>query len=145
MSETLGEDDFELVRVAADIIRRRYRDGWHAVGAALRTRSGRVVSGVNLDAYVGRMAVCAEAVGAVAELGEDGVDTIVAARHPELGEGEAVVHVVSPCGGCRELILDYDRGTRVIEPDGGGLAVVKIGDLLPNKYVRCEAGAGAMS
>ena len=52
----------------------------------MRTRSGKIFTGVNLDAYLGRMAVCAEAVAlgrAVVETGGDaGIDTIVAVRHP---------------------------------------------------------------
>ncbi|MGB6655131.1 MAG: cytidine deaminase, partial [Xanthobacteraceae bacterium] len=40
-------------------IKQRYRDDWQEVGAALRTRSGKIFTGVNLDAYLGRMAVCA--------------------------------------------------------------------------------------
>ena len=41
----------------------------------MRTRDGRIYTGVNLDAYLGRMAVCAEAVAlgrAVTERGETG-------------------------------------------------------------------------
>ena len=51
----------------------------------MRTRSGKIFTGVNLDAYLGRMAVCAEAVAlgrAFVDLGDDGIDTIVAVRHP---------------------------------------------------------------
>ena len=58
----LSERDQELIVAAADAIRRRYRNDWQEVGAALRTRDGRIYTGVNLDAYLGRMAVCAEAV-----------------------------------------------------------------------------------
>jgi cytidine deaminase len=58
----LGSLDMELIEAASDAIRRRYRYDWQEVGAALRTRSGRVFTGVSLDAYLGRMAVCAEAV-----------------------------------------------------------------------------------
>ena len=40
----------------------RYRYDWQEVGAAIRLRSGKIFTGVSLDAYLGRMAVCAEAV-----------------------------------------------------------------------------------
>ncbi|MDE2374041.1 MAG: cytidine deaminase, partial [Hyphomicrobiales bacterium] len=58
----LGAADRELIAAASAAITKRYRDDWQEVGSALRTRSGKVFTGVNLDAYLGRMAVCAEAV-----------------------------------------------------------------------------------
>jgi cytidine deaminase len=136
---TLDAKDQELIDAATRAIKARYRNDWQEVGAALRTRDGRVVAGVNLDAYVGRGAVCAEAVAigtALTADGDKGIDTIVAVRHPKPGEPGGVA-VVSPCGACRELIHDYDAGARVIVPGGeGGPTVTSIGALLPNKYRR---------
>ena len=58
----LSDADRALVEAASEAIRQRYRYDWQEVGAALRTRSGKVFTGVSLDAYLGRMAICAEAV-----------------------------------------------------------------------------------
>jgi cytidine deaminase len=83
----LSGRDLELISAAKEAIVRRYRNDWQEVGAALRTRDGRIFTGVNLDAYLGRMAVCAEAVAlgrAVTEAGETGIETIVAVRHRRL-------------------------------------------------------------
>ena len=135
----LSREDNELVEAARDIIRRRYRYDWQVVGAALRTRSGRIFTGVNLDANLGRMAVCAEAVAlgrAVTEAGEIGIDTIVAVRHSDPTEPDQTILVVSPCGSCRELIWDYDQNAYVIVPGANGAAIATIGELLPNKYTR---------
>ncbi len=135
----LSDQDQALVEAARDAIKRRYRNDWQEVGAALRTRDGRVFTGVNIDAYIGRMAVCAEAVAigrSITEVGDTGIETIVAVRHPEPTEAEQTIAVVSPCGICRELICDYDPKARVIVPDGKVPAVVPIGELLPNKYSR---------
>ena len=139
----LTDGDRELIEAARAAIKRRYRDDWQEVGAALRTRSGQIFIGVNLDAYLGRMAVCAEAVAlgkVVTDFGESGIDTIVAVRHPPPDEPDQTIAVVSPCGACRELIWDYDRNARVIVPGNGAPAVVAIGDLLPNKYSRGSGG-----
>ena len=68
---TLGEADRALVEAASEAIRRRYRYDWQEVGAALRTRSGKIFTGVSLDAYLGRMAVCAEAVALGQARGQD--------------------------------------------------------------------------
>ena len=135
----LNKRDQELIDAACAAIKRRYRDEWQEVGAALRTRDGHIVTGVNIDAYLGRMAVCAEAVAIgrlITELGDAGIETIVAVRHPSPGEKNQSVSVVSPCGSCRELIHDYAPQARVIVPNGKTPAVVSIGELLPNKYSR---------
>ncbi len=134
----LTKKDQELIAAATDAIKSRYRNEWQEVGAALRTRDGRIVTGVNLDAYVGRGAVCAEAIAigrALTEKGDQGIDTIVAVRHPKPGEKGAVA-VVSPCGSCRELIHDYDAKARVIVPGAKVATVATIASLLPNKYRR---------
>ena len=135
----LGKAEKDLIAAAVAAIKERYRDDWQEVGAALRTRSGTIFTGVNLDAYLGRMAVCAEAVAlgrAVVDLGDAGIDTIVAVRHPPPHEKDQTIKVVSPCGACRELIFDYDPKARVIVPNGKTPTVVPIADLLPNKYSR---------
>ena len=138
MSKLTVKDE-ELIAAAAKTIKSRYRNDWQEVGAALRTRDGRVVTGVNLDAYVGRGAVCAEAIAigtALTANGDHGIETIVAVRHPKPGEAGEIA-VVSPCGTCRELIHDYDAKARVIVPNGNkGPEVTTIGELLPNKYRR---------
>jgi cytidine deaminase len=140
-TKKLTKADKELIATATAAIRQRYRDDWQEVGAALRTRTGKVYTGVNLDAYLGRMAVCAEAVAlgrAVVDLGDSGIDTIVAVRHPPPNEKNQDIVVVSPCGACRELIFDYDPKARVIVPNGRTPGVALITDLLPNKYRRGE-------
>ncbi len=139
MSPKLGKADEELIAAARSAIKARYRYDWQEVGAALRTRSGKIFTGVNLDAYLGRMAVCAEAVAlgqAVVDLGDAGIDTIVAVRHPAPEEHDQTIAVVSPCGACRELIFDYDPNARVIVPNGPSRSIVPIAELLPNKYSR---------
>jgi cytidine deaminase len=135
----LSKADKELIAAATAAINERYRYDWQEVGAALRTRSGDIFTGINLDAYLGRMAVCAEAVAlgrAFVDLGDDGIETIVAVRHPDPEEKSQAVAVVSPCGACRELIFDYDSKARVIVPNGKSAEAVPIADLLPNKYRR---------
>jgi cytidine deaminase len=135
----LNQKDKELIEAATQAISQRYRNDWQEVGAAMRTRDGRIVTGVNIDAYIGRIAVCAESIAigrAITETGDHGIETIVAVRHPkpdELGK----IAVVSPCGICRELIHDYDAKAKVIVPNGRRAPkVVTIGELLPNKYRR---------
>lgn len=136
-----GEDE-RLVEAARDLIDRYYEPGRHHVGAAVRTKSGRVFSAVHLEANVGRVAVCAEAIalGKAISEGERDFDSIVAVmRSDEADEG---AFVVSPCGMCRELISDYGADTEVIHPGEGGLRKAPVLDLIPAKFVRRSQGEG---
>jgi cytidine deaminase len=130
--------DIELIEAAKDIIRRRYRLDWHTVGAAVRMTSERVYTGVHLEANVGRVAVCAEAIalGKAISEGDEEIDTIVAVYHPRPESPDQEIHVVAPCGICRELIADYGSNARVIVPNGGEVATVRISELLPERYRR---------
>ncbi len=103
----LGSDE-KLIEKARLIIRKRYKEGCHHVGAALRTQSGKEFASVHIEAYVGRITVCAEAIaiGMAAAYGDTEIDTIVAVN----SQGK----VVPPCGMCRELILDYSPDAKVI-------------------------------
>jgi cytidine deaminase len=77
-------EDEQLIKAAKDTIRKFYKYGKHHIGAALRTKSGKIFTAVHLEANVGRVAVCAEAIviGKAISEGEHEFDTIVAVRHP---------------------------------------------------------------
>lgn len=134
----LGPADEELVEAARAAISAAYRRGWHHVGAALRTRSGRIVTGVHLEANVGRIAVCAEAValGRAITEGEWEFTTVVAVIHPRPDAADRTIRVVSPCGMCRELLADYAPDIEVIYPGADGPTKSPIAELLPFKYAR---------
>ena len=120
----------ELINAASQLITARFKPDYPEIGAALITRSGQVFSAVHLEATVGRIAVCAEAVaiGMAATTGDTEIEMIVAVNR--------VGTVVSPCGMCRELIADYAPDAKVIVPGDTGPILVAISDLLPNKYHR---------
>lgn len=128
--EPMTEADRALLAKARETIERRFRSGRHHVASALRTRDGRVFTGLHLETTIGRAAICAEAV-AIGKASEDDdleIDSIVSVdRHG---------NVLSPCGLCRELLADFSPGCRVIVPGEGGEEVVAISELLPNKYRR---------
>jgi cytidine deaminase len=121
--------DEKLIEEARCIISKRFKENYHHVGAALRTKSGKIFSAVHLEAYVGRVAVCAEAIaiGMAAAKGDTEIETIVAVDRQE--------QVVSPCGICRELISDYAPRCKVIIAEGESTT---INELLPRKYQRLD-------
>ncbi|MCK1993228.1 cytidine deaminase [Peribacillus muralis] len=134
----LTENDFSLIDEAKMVITTFYEDDRHHVGAALRTRSGNVVSAVHIEAYIGRVSVCAEAIaiGKAISNGERYFDTIVAVRHPYSNEKNRELRVVSPCGMCRELIADYSPDCFILLEMDGVLQKTNIGELIPLKYSR---------
>lgn len=128
--------DPALIEAARDAIRKRYKADWHAVGCALRTSSGRVHVGVHLECYVGRIAVCAEAVaiGRAVTDGDDDIEVIVAVRQSAADDDFPAV--VAPCGMCREMISDYAPQARIIMPTDDEPELASIASLLPRRYRR---------
>ena len=134
----LQESDHMLIEAARERIQELYEEDKHHVGAALKTKSGKIVAAVHMEAYVGRITVCAEAIaiGKAISEGEKEFDTIVAVKHPYSDEVNRTLKVVSPCGMCRELISDYAEECMVILEVDGEIVKTKISELLPLKYTR---------
>ena len=128
----VGTADLQLIDVAKSIIALRSKPEFHEVGAALRTRSGKIFSAVNVKANVGRVSVCAEAIaiGMAASAGDTDIERIVAVDY----NGK----VISPCGMCREMISDYAPEAHVIVPGDDGLEVLKVEELLPHKFCKIK-------
>lgn len=128
----LRTEDRQLIEAAQAIIALRSKPEAHEVGAALRTRSGKIFSAVNVKANVGRVSVCAEAVaiGMAAAAGDTNIERIVAVDQKG--------RVISPCGMCREMISDYAPQAEVIVSGGDGLEILKVTDLLPHKFCKIK-------
>ena len=134
----LDRADLDLVEAARAILVKHYKPHWHTVGAALRSRDGRIWTGVHLGATVGRLSVCAEAVAlgrAILE-GDGTVECAVAVRHPKADESVREIAVVPPCGACREMLTDFDPAADVIVPGPSGLQRIPVRILLPLPYQR---------
>ena len=117
------------------MIAKHHRPHWHTVAAALRDEHGRIWTGLHLGTTVGRLQVCAEpvALGRALLGGAGKIVASVAVRHPKPDEASQEIAVVSPCGGCRELLADYAPEAWVIVPGGRKLPVSV---LLPLPYQR---------
>jgi cytidine deaminase len=134
----ITQEDYELVEEARNIIKKHYKHSRHQVGAAIRTKSGKIITAVNIEAYLRKVDICAEAIAigkAILE-DEDKFESIVAVRYPHPYEERQEIKVVSPCGMCRELIYDYGSHIKVIISNNDTLEKYSIGDLLPFKYRR---------
>lgn len=100
--------DRALIGAATAALRRGSKDERHSVAAAVRTSSGRVYLGRCVEGIHGP---CAEpvAIGAAVTAGDRTLVSMVAVT----SEGRTF-RVLSPCGNCRQLYLDYAPGGEVI-------------------------------
>jgi len=109
----LTNKDHELVQAASYIINKNYdnKNWWHTVGAAVRTKNGKIYLGVNCDCV--SHGSCAEyiAIGAAITAGEREFDTVVAVLGGENGK------ILPPCGNCRQIMYCYDKNINVIIND----------------------------
>ncbi len=101
----------------------------YPVGAALRTKSGRVFTGVNIENAAYPTGICAERVAVFKAVSE--------------GEREfEVIAVVtnnggSPCGSCRQVLSEFSLETVVLIADGTGKLIKEttVGELLPEAFM----------
>lgn len=100
----------------------------YRVGAALRTKSGRIYTGVNIENAAYPHTMCAERV-AIFKAVSDGEK-----------EFEAISVVTdnggSPCGGCRQVLAEFGLDTIVLMADGSGKLVKEttVKELLPEAF-----------
>jgi cytidine deaminase len=134
----LTDRDHELIAAANAVLEVHYRPFWHMVAAAIRSKDGRIWTGLHIGTTVGRLSVCAEAVAFGRALldGDGTIQTAVAVRHPKPEEENRELAVVPPCGACREMILDHAPDATIIVKDAHVLIKLPVRMLLPVPYRR---------
>ncbi len=106
------------------------------VGAALRTASGAIFSGCNVENAAYPEGTCAEA-GAIAAMAAAGERVIV-----EILVMAEADQPVTPCGGCRQKISEFaDKDAVVIiaSPEGEQFRTT-VGELLPGSFGLAHLG-----
>jgi cytidine deaminase len=88
-----------------------------AVGAALLTRGGRVVLGCNVENASFGLSMCAERTAVFKAVSEGEREFVAIAV--SAGRGRAA----SPCGACRQVLLEFAPGLRVYWRDRRGRVV----------------------
>ena len=123
ISEKLSREDRELLAAARKAV--VDNSGKYPVGAALRCRSGAIYTGVNIYCLHGP---CAEsiALGSAVSAGESSFDCIVAVDK----NGD----ILSPCGNCRQMLIDTAPDCRVIIMTEDGEEKFTVKELLPYAY-----------
>jgi len=100
------------------------------VGAALKTPSGEIYAGGNVENAAYPNGVCAEtsAISAMAAAGERRIAEICV-----IGDGEALC---TPCGGCRQRIREFADGETLVHVAGpeGVRRTFRLAELLPESF-----------
>ncbi len=100
----------------------------YPVGAALRTRSGRIYTGVNIENAAYTNGVCAERVAVFKAVADGEREFDVLALVTDNGG--------SPCGACRQVLAEFGLDTLVLIADGSGRLVksLTVSELLPGAF-----------
>ena len=102
------------------------------VGAALRTKAGKVFRGCNVENCTYGLTVCAERVALLSALaaGEREFDAIVVVTQSD--------EPGTPCGPCRQLMWEYCGDIDVTLANLAGQKVdYKLSDLFPHPFAFC--------
>ena len=135
------EQLLELARAAAAKAYAPYSN--FRVGCAILSVDGEVVTGANMENACYRLGVCAEQSGLTAAQHKFGLDKV--ARIAVVGGTDATV--CTPCGGCRQAILEAaqlsGRDVEIICGSGDASAVARhrIGELIPFGFGPANLGA----
>lgn len=118
-----------LIDLANEARRRAYVPySKYPVGAALRTKSGRIYTGVNIENAAYPHTMCAERVAIFKAVSEGETEFEVIAVVTNNGG--------SPCGGCRQVMAEFGLETVVLFGNGKGELTKEttVHELLPEAF-----------
>ena len=126
----IKEDYKQLIGLANEARRHAYAPySNYTVGAALRTKTGRVYAGVNVENAAYPTGICAERVAVFKAVSEGERDFEVIAVVTDNGG--------SPCGACRQVLSEFGLDTIVLIADGDGKLSMEttVRKLLPEAFL----------
>lgn len=131
----LYDSELQVIAAAEALAARLGTNENHTVAAAVKDTHGRIHTGVNVHHFTG--GPCAElvAIGNAAEAEAGPLVTIAAA-------GDGGRGLLSPCGRCRQVILDLHPDALVAIPgsaSAGSATIAPITALLPHSYRQPES------
>ena len=100
----------------------------YPVGSSLRTRTGQIFTGVNVENAAYPQTMCAERIAIFKAVSEGETDFEVITVVTDNGG--------SPCGGCRQVMAEFGLDTVVILANGKGMIIEEttVGGLLPGAF-----------
>lgn len=122
----------KLVRAARKARKEAYAPySGFKVGAALLTKDGHIFTGCNVENTTYGLSICAERVvmtKAVSEGHKDFHTLVVVSDHEE---------PISPCGACRQFMLEFDPEMQVVMVgENGNRRRMTVAELLPHYFLR---------
>lgn len=121
----MTDPDRELLQRADAVAERAYAPySRFLVGAAVRTRDGRVFEGVNVENAAYPLGICAEKT-ALGRAVSEGVRP---------GEIDALAVNASPCGGCRQWFHEFRIERVIYRRANGEVTVASPDELLPDTF-----------
>jgi cytidine deaminase len=123
------EERQSLIDLANEARRRAYVPySNYPVGAALRTKSGKLFTGVNVENAAYPTTMCAERTAVFKAVSEGEREFEVIAVVTDNGG--------SPCGSCRQVLAEFGLDTVVLIADGDGKLTEEttVNDLLPGAF-----------
>ena len=123
------EERHSLIDLANEARRRAYAPySNYPVGAALRTKSGKMFTGVNVENAAYPTGMCAERTAVFKAVSEGEREFEVIAVVTDNGG--------SPCGACRQVLAEFGLDTLVLIANGNGelLQETTVKELLPGAF-----------
>lgn len=119
----------ELVKQAREARARSYSPYSHfAVGSALRTASGKVYLGCNIESCSYGLTVCAERVAVYNAVSDGARDFEALAIFTEAGD------LTPPCGACRQVLWEFSKDLVIILANPREEKVLRLSELLPMPF-----------
>ena len=113
-----------VVRAKAAAVRAYAPYSSYFVGAVVVARDGRVFEGVNVENAAYPLGICAEK-SAISCAVADGCRP---------GDLEEIGITASPCGGCRQWLVEFRIPEVSFRRDDGSIATYEAGELLPDTW-----------
>ncbi len=118
----------ELYDLARDASRFAYSPySKFPVGAAVRTKKGAIYTGSNVENASYGLTICAERVAICNAIAAGDKEIEYIAVYAKKKE-------VSPCGACRQFILEFGPDVKVVFMNKGKLITSRIRDLMPFSF-----------
>jgi len=131
MADITDADRRALIDLANEARRRAYAPySLYPVGAALRTKTGRIFTGCNIENAAYPTSICAERVAVYKAVSEGEMDLeVIAVVTPNGG---------MPCGSCRQVMVEFNPDMLVLVADGEGRLVQEttVAGLLPGAFTQ---------
>lgn len=127
----------DLIKAADEVRKNAYAPySGFRVGAALRSASGRVHAGCNVENIAYPEGTCAEA-GAIAAMIAAGETSFV--EIAVIADGS---EPVAPCGGCRQKLLEFadPAATVTMATVAGKSLTMNVAELLPGAFDSSQTG-----